>query len=280
MRKIRIGNDIIIRVTVTRLGEEEDFTGKTLTLTLRSAFAAVALPFTAVGNVLTAAWLGSQQKKTGTYTVTLTEDYGDGSKNTVDECRAFALVSRSCEECGGETGAQTVESTLDIAHSSGETTDIDLDISAPANGLSAYDIAVEHGYAGTEEEWLASLKGGAQSSMVLLFAGYVQNVSLTEAACESPDLVAFDEDRLTFVAGKRSASGYMAYYTGFDVYGAFAASDYGTASDSGVVPALQKMYYDTEGGALCYWDGDALRRMYDWLTDAEIDALLDAALNE
>lgn len=28
-----------------------------------------------------------------------------------------------------------------------------------ADGKSAYEIAVEHGYVGTEEEWLASLKG-------------------------------------------------------------------------------------------------------------------------
>lgn len=28
-----------------------------------------------------------------------------------------------------------------------------------ADGLSAYEIALEHGFEGTEEEWLASLKG-------------------------------------------------------------------------------------------------------------------------
>ena len=32
-------------------------------------------------------------------------------------------------------------------------------ITVPANGLSAYEIAVRHGFEGTEEEWLASLKG-------------------------------------------------------------------------------------------------------------------------
>ena len=28
-----------------------------------------------------------------------------------------------------------------------------------SNGLSAYEIAVEHGFQGTEEEWLESLRG-------------------------------------------------------------------------------------------------------------------------
>ena len=30
-----------------------------------------------------------------------------------------------------------------------------------SNGLSAYEIAVEHGFQGTEEEWLESLRGEA-----------------------------------------------------------------------------------------------------------------------
>lgn len=30
-----------------------------------------------------------------------------------------------------------------------------------ANGLSAYEIAVSHGYSGTESQWLASLQGAA-----------------------------------------------------------------------------------------------------------------------
>lgn len=32
-------------------------------------------------------------------------------------------------------------------------------LAACGNGLSAYEIAVEHGFQGTEEEWLESLRG-------------------------------------------------------------------------------------------------------------------------
>lgn len=157
MKKIRIGNDIAIRATVTRRGEAEDFTAKTLTLSLRSAYEVVSLPFTVDGNVLTALWKGSEQKRTGVYGVTLAEDYGDGGRNTVDERGAFALVPCSEQE-SGLTGGQTVETTLDItAAEGGVTADIDLDVSVPANGLSAYELAVQDGYTGTLEEWLASM---------------------------------------------------------------------------------------------------------------------------
>lgn len=158
MKKIRIGNDIALRVTVTRLGEAEAFDGKTLSLSLRSALETVELPFSIEGNVLTALWKGTEQRRTGAYTVTLTEDYGDGSRNTVDECGAFALVSRSGDE-SGLTGEQAVDAAVDItASEDGATADVDLQVSLPSNGLSAYELAVLHGYEGTEERWVASLR--------------------------------------------------------------------------------------------------------------------------
>lgn len=150
MKRIRIGNDITIRVTVTRQGVAETLTGKTLSLILRSPYARYTLDYTMQDNVLTAQWLGTEQTKTGTYTVTLVEDYGDGSRNTVDSVGVFALVSNSTDENGAETGDQIV--------------DLDLDVSVPANGLSAYEIALAHGFEGTEEEWLASLSSASESA--------------------------------------------------------------------------------------------------------------------
>lgn len=275
MKKIRIGNDIVLRITVTRLGEAEDFSGKTLALELRSAFQTISLDFVRIGNVLTASWLGTQQTKTGTYRIILTEDYGEASRNTVDECGAFALVAHSCQE-QGLTGTQTLDVSLDVCHhSSGETVDIDLDVSAPANGLSAYEIAVAHGYEGTEEEWLQSLRGDAEVSMVLFFEGYVESPSLMDGEAASPDFVAFDEKHLTFVAGVKNANGTASYYPTFGTYGAFSASDYGTATAYGVRPSAQKMYYDTESDVLCVYDGTALRRCYDTITEGELKELMD-----
>lgn len=148
MQKIRIQNDITIRATVTRKKVAEDFTGKELRLILRSQLEVVNLPFTIEGNTLTALWLGSEQTRTGVYTVTLVEDMDGGSRNTADSCMAFALVPRSCDEAEALTGSQTV--------------DVDIDVSVPSNGLSAYELARLHGYEGTEEEWLDSIKGNAE----------------------------------------------------------------------------------------------------------------------
>lgn len=143
MKKIRIQNDITLRIAVTRLGSEEDFTGKTLSLLLRSVLATVKLDYTISDNTLTAIWYGTEQQRTGTYTVTLVEDYGEKSRNTVDSCGVFALVSRSCDESDVLTGDQII--------------DLDLDISVPGNGLSAYEIALINGYEGTQEEWMQTL---------------------------------------------------------------------------------------------------------------------------
>lgn len=147
MKRIRIGNDITLRITITRQGAAETLTGKTLQLLLRSPYARVALDYTIQDNVLTACWLGTAQQKTGTYTVTLVEDYGDASRNTVDSIDQFCLVARSTDDNGALTGDQII--------------DLDLDIAVPANGLSAYELALAHGYEGTEEEWLESLSAPA-----------------------------------------------------------------------------------------------------------------------
>lgn len=273
MKKIRIGNDIVLRVEVTRLGQPEDFEGKTLLLTLRSAYEMKVMPFVRVGNVLTATWLGSQQTKTGTYTVTLREDCGEGSVFTVDCCDCFALVARSSQEdC--LTGSQTITSSADISHAvGGDTTDIDLNVGVPSNGLSAYEIAVRNGFEGTESEWLSSLKGEAQVAMVLSFTGYVSGESLMDGKLESPDIVSFDETRGTFVAGRRNGAGTLTWYGDFDAYRSFTAADYGSEGE-GRTPVAQRMYYDDENDVLCYHDGSTLRRMYEYMSESDIDNLL------
>lgn len=171
MKKIRIGNDITLRIDVTRLGADEDFTGKTLRLLLRSALATVSLDYTVSDSQLTATWFGTEQQRTGTYTVTLVEDYGTKSRNTVDQCGAFALVARSCEEDGTLTGDQTIS--------------LDLDVSVPGNGLSAYEIAVLNGYSGTQEEWLESLKDPAKEAAESVATAVEAATKASEAANEA-----------------------------------------------------------------------------------------------
>lgn len=45
--------------------------------------------------------------------------------------------------------------------------------------LSAYDIAVKNGYEGTEEEWLLSLKGGANVDATLAISGVAADAKVT-----------------------------------------------------------------------------------------------------
>ena len=138
--RIRIGNDIPIRWTVTRCGEPEDFTGRTLKILMRTAYSETEVSDFAVdGNVISWTFRGSEQKTTGGYTFTLIENAGLDDMNTVDACDALKLVPCSCSE------------------SCEEEVEISTDITVPANGFSAYEIAVQHGFKGTEEEWLASL---------------------------------------------------------------------------------------------------------------------------
>lgn len=142
---IRIGNDLVIRIKLTRNGGIEDLTGKNLTVLLRSSNKDLIIPHKVIGNEIIATWLGSEQDTIGTYTITVIEDYGEGNRNTLDACDAFTLISQSCCESEGLERSYTLY--------------FDLDISVPGNGLSAYEIAVLHGFQGTEEEWLESLGG-------------------------------------------------------------------------------------------------------------------------
>lgn len=262
MRKIRIENDIVIRVTVTRDGEAESFDGKTVRMFLRSPYERLEMTYTRIGNVLIAVWLGTQQKKTGVYSVTVTEDYGDGSRNTADECEAFALVSHSCQE-DVQTGRQTVASTLDMKSCDTLTNDIDIAVSAPSNGLSAYEIAVQRGFEGTEEEWIASLKGKNGGSFICDFSGYVRGIALSEGECVTPDFIAFDTDTGTFVAAVKGDA--ILYYPTFMDCDGVAPDDYGTASAKGIAPVKRRMYLDTETDTLVWWSGTELKELYEEL---------------
>lgn len=146
MRRIRIGNDIILRIRLTRRGGAENLEGKKIGLMLRNILGSVSLPVVQSGEELIAGWQGTQQQWTGAYTVTLTEDWGENNRNTVDEACAFELVSISSDE-GVETGTVNIE--------------LDMDISVPGNGLSAYEIAVMHGFVGSEKDWIDKIENKA-----------------------------------------------------------------------------------------------------------------------
>lgn len=143
MRTFRIGNDLPISWRVLRCGKPEDFQGKSLKLYLTTRYGRILVnDFLVRGNVITFLYPGGEQVVKGDYGLLLIENNGADGMYTVAVDRAFALTAGGSVAC---------ECTLDV--------DIVTDIDIPSNGLSAYELAVLGGFAGTKEEWLASLKG-------------------------------------------------------------------------------------------------------------------------
>lgn len=144
MNSIRIGNDINIAWSIYRCGDAEPLTLSALTLYMTCGYRKVQVQdFKVDGNKITFTFHGKDQANTGIYGLTLVGNAGQDGMFTVDACGAFKLVGSQCAGCLDTDGVEV---------------DLRSDIQAPANGLSAYEIAVLDGFQGTEEEWLASLK--------------------------------------------------------------------------------------------------------------------------
>ena len=103
MTRIRIGNDIPFTWTITRDGAPEDFTGRSPELSLRDpAGRRCPLNYTIEGNVLSATFYGIHQRRTGVYTLTLTENKGREGQAILDHVACWELVPASYLE-GGES---------------------------------------------------------------------------------------------------------------------------------------------------------------------------------
>lgn len=156
MTAIRIGNDIPINWTIMRAGDPEDFFGKDLTLLMNTPKGQVKITdYHIDGNVISWTFFGKNQKWFGPYSFTLIENEGEEGMFTVDSGTVLMLVNCSCQQdvCDGD-------SSIDMT-SDAESPEVGCrsSIEIPVNGKSAYEIAVENGFEGTEEEWLASLQG-------------------------------------------------------------------------------------------------------------------------
>ena len=156
MKKIRFGNDIPIEWSINRNDQPENFTGKTLRLTMIGTSGTTEVTdYTIEDNVLKWMFWGKDQHKPSTYHFCLVENGGEEGMFTIDTCDVLRLVGRSCaaDDCDGPF---TIQVTSNIDDKGVTCSSV---ITVPANGLSAYEIAVLHGFKGTEEEWLKSLKG-------------------------------------------------------------------------------------------------------------------------
>lgn len=152
MKKIRIGNDIVIKWRITVNGEEVNLEGLDLSLYISTTYQPrKQIAFTVAGNEITATFKGVEQKVTGVYRLTLYRNEGENAQSILDACDAFELVSCSCLTVDAAFGGAEVE--LPIA---------DLGVGIP--GLSAYEIAVAEGFVGTQAEWIASLSAASEAA--------------------------------------------------------------------------------------------------------------------
>lgn len=108
MRKIRIGKDIVLRWTILTNGEAISLEGRNLKLFISDNMnSKVELGFSVSGNNLEAIFKGVEQKRLGTYRLTLWENYQQENQSVVDYCDVLQLVGTTCEENDDVEGVQT-----------------------------------------------------------------------------------------------------------------------------------------------------------------------------
>ena len=147
MRRIKIYNDITVRWTITTNGAAESLEGRNLSIILRNYISKCIInEYSVSGNTITFVYPATAQRALGEYIVELI-DTTDGTRS-VDMCNAFELVAHTEQQNGADESnfvTEPVELTSDMQFG--------------YDGKSAYEVAVRNGFAGSETEWLASLKG-------------------------------------------------------------------------------------------------------------------------
>ena len=108
MRKIRIGKDIVLRWSILTNGENISLEGRDLKLFVIDPLNSKnELEFSISGNQLETVFKGIEQKRIGTYRLTLWENYQKENQSAVDCCNTFQLVGSTCEENDEIGGIQT-----------------------------------------------------------------------------------------------------------------------------------------------------------------------------
>lgn len=150
MKFIRIGNDIPFRWTLTRLGKPENISDNYEVQLYDKHNARCVIEYTYENNVIIGVFRGMNQHRIGEYCLVYVANKDEIDMSTIDCVNCWKLVPHSYLERGA-----------DCCNLSTNPVVLESDLAAPANGLSAYDIALLHGFEGTEEEWLESLSAKA-----------------------------------------------------------------------------------------------------------------------
>lgn len=112
MRKIRIGNDIRLRLH----SEDATLEGRNLRVYLSTLLGRWEVTdFTVEGATLAFTFPGKEQRLLGTYVITVFENKDEDGMRAVDICDAFKLVARSCQAGGDDTSPDRLETvTVDF----------------------------------------------------------------------------------------------------------------------------------------------------------------------
>jgi len=110
MKRIRIGNNINVSISIYNNGMAYDLTGKTVKTYLISPVSKSEVVPSINSNNISFIFSGSDQKICGKYNVAV-EILSGSNKNTVDSIDGFKLVDRTCK-IGGENGELNIESLV------------------------------------------------------------------------------------------------------------------------------------------------------------------------
>lgn len=122
-RSIRIGKDFKVLWAINQVVDGErlpyDLAGKELKLYISNDVGKKEVTgWKANGNVIEWTFFGKDQKREGEYQLILVANAGKEGMVTVDTCKAFTLVDRSCEENvdgGSDIVIETVTLESDVA---------------------------------------------------------------------------------------------------------------------------------------------------------------------
>ena len=147
MKTIRKGSDIVVRWRIFRYGQKYDIAlyRESISLVLSNMGEKKEITDYSIVDVNTIVFkYRAEDQGLGIYRLLLI-DKSRNSTRIIEECNAFRLVNTS--DAANNDG--TLESAITITLTS--------ELTAPADGLSAYEVALQNGFIGTEEEWLQSL---------------------------------------------------------------------------------------------------------------------------
>lgn len=166
MTRIAIGNDFNVRWSLSQLGQPYNLAGKSITITLKSAYSEQDITDILVsGNVITFMFPAEMQIYIAKYDIILRIEASSDTW-TVKLCDAFELVA--CGSCAYITQDDCNVTTITT---DGQTIEFESQIVYPSNGMSAYELAKASGeYTGDYEgyqKWLAGLNGGGGGSGVV-----------------------------------------------------------------------------------------------------------------